>query len=312
MLTSLYSLVKDPIRIEGFGYREQFTLFPQERKEVLLRLRDPFPRFDEESLYKFKFSSQSGFIPKLVNNDPDTRFLGSFIKISLDPLLIGCSALDNKYYDLAIRSFKEAIAINKNNVYAHYFLGMVYEKEEILDRAVVEFDEVEKLLSRGSGVNVYEAEKLPSATGEKICDEEASKRYTVCFYAVKDEPSYLVYGPTKRFPRGEYKVSFKMKVSEREDVPIARIDVYSSRAGEIVGKAIKGTDFESANVYQDFQLTFYNHVSLDELEFRVKPIGKVSLCVDKISLSPTYIKLAEVQSRITDLLKRLHPEARIK
>jgi len=249
MLTSLYSLVKDPVRIEGSGYSEQFTLLPQERKEVLLRLRNPFPWFDEESLYKFKFSSKSGFIPKLVNNDPDTRFLGSFVKISVDPLLIGCSALDNKYYDLAIRSFKEAIAINKDNVYAHYFLGMVYEKKEILDRATVEFAEVEKLLSRGLGVNVYEAEKLPSATGEKIYDEEASKGYAVCFYAVRDGPGYLVYGPTKRFPRGEYKVSFRMKAGEREDVPIARIDVYSSGAGEIISKVIKGTDFESANVY---------------------------------------------------------------
>jgi hypothetical protein len=180
-------------------------LFPQERKEVLLRLRNPFPWFEEESLYKFKFSSKSGFIPQLVNNGPDTRFLGSFVKISVDPLFIGCSALDNEYYELGIRSFKEAIAINKDNVYAHYFLGMVYEKKDILDRATVEFVEVEKLLSREPGVNIYEAEKLPSETGEKISDEEASNRYAVCFYAVRDGPGYLVYGPTKRFPRGEIK-----------------------------------------------------------------------------------------------------------
>lgn len=311
MLTSLYSVVKDPIRIEGSGYSEQFTLFPEERKEVLLRLRNPFPWFDEESLYKFKFSSKLGFIPKLVNNDPDTRFLGCFVKISVDPLLIGCSAFDNKYYDLAIRSFKEAIAIEKNNVYAHYFLAMVYEEKDILDRATVEFAEVEKLLSRGLGAHVYEAEKLPSATGEKICDEEASKDYAVYFYAERDGPGYLVHGPTKRFPRGEYKVSFKMKAGEREDLAIARIDVYGSGAGEIVSKVIKGTDFESANVYQDFQLTFYNHVSLDELEFRVKTMGKVPVCVDKISLSPTYIRLAEVRSRIADLLREINPEARI-
>jgi hypothetical protein len=103
-----------------------------------------------------------------------------------------------------------------------------------------------------------------------------------------------------------------MKAGKRKDLPIARIDVYSSGAGKIVSEMIKGTDFESANVYENFQLTFYNRLSLDELEFRVKPIGEVSPCLDKISLSPTYINLTRVRSRITDLLKKFHPETRVK
>ena len=46
---------------------------------------------------------------------------------------------DNGRYDAAIAEFKKAIAINPNDAYAHYNLGVAYRANEMYDAAIAEY-----------------------------------------------------------------------------------------------------------------------------------------------------------------------------
>ena len=54
----------------------------------------------------------------------------------------GMAFFTAEYYDLAVLYFQKIIQVNPDNEIAHFFLGNVYQKQDLLDRAEKEFNKV--------------------------------------------------------------------------------------------------------------------------------------------------------------------------
>jgi hypothetical protein len=129
----------------------------------------------------------------------------------------------------------------------------------------------------------FEAEQLRRLTGEVVADPLASGGNAA--YASRDmEKNALVYGPYEFFPPGEYEVRFRMKASSTAaDAQVAAIDVYGAASEVLSMQTLMTDDFEEAERYQEFHLSFSNPAS-QALEFRVHFFPTGDLWVDKISV----------------------------
>lgn len=134
-----------------------------------------------------------------------------------------------------------------------------------------------------SGV-LYEAERLPRRIGKRVPDHQASGGEAVLATSA-DEEDHLVFGPHRTFPRGKYKASFRLKVgNKRHSEEVAKIDVTTDQGQTVLSqKLIRGSDFASLDLYQDFTLSFTSEKS-QRLEFRVYFYKGANLWADHVYL----------------------------
>jgi hypothetical protein len=132
---------------------------------------------------------------------------------------------------------------------------------------------------------LYEGEKLPRRIGKRMPDSQASGGEAVFADASIDEEDYLVFGPYRTFPSGKYKAFFKLKIEDNKySREVARIDITTNKGRTVLSqKLIRGSDFDSSNLYQDIALPFASEES-QRLEFRIYFYKKVNLWADCIYL----------------------------
>ncbi len=140
-------------------------------------------------------------------------------------------------------------------------------------------------------VRVYECEELPHGTGSRKSDKSASDGGVIRYSYGDDAPGALVFGPYERYPGGQYRVTYRLKIDNNlDDEAIMRLDVVShSPGGEIKIRAereLKSSDFLAKDSYQDFTLNFVNDSYQDRLEFRIQAWGKVDIEADTIAVEP--------------------------
>ena len=140
-------------------------------------------------------------------------------------------------------------------------------------------------------VRLYECEELPRTTGSKLSREYVSSGGIVGYRHGKDPPGTLVFGPYERYLAGEYRVVFRLRVSDNSvDKPILKLDVFShspDRGTEVkIARELKASDFSLRDNYQDFSLDFTSNGYQEELEFRVEVWGGVDIEADTITVYP--------------------------
>ncbi|MEA3369402.1 MAG: hypothetical protein U9Q24_03505, partial [Candidatus Ratteibacteria bacterium] len=129
----------------------------------------------------------------------------------------------------------------------------------------------------------------------RLIDDPAAEDGQALFASVEtDQPGHLLFGRQQVFPRGEYKLIFRLKTDDNTiSEPIAILDVCANNGHDIISRQeIKGTDFKKAGKYQDFVIKFNpSGISIrDEAgqvpeepffpEFRIEFLNKANLWVN--------------------------------
>lgn len=132
----------------------------------------------------------------------------------------------------------------------------------------------------------YEAEYLYHI-GKEIYDENANGKSAIFVNPDWDPPIDIVFGPYRRYPPGEYKIGFRLKIPEITNNPVCTIKATWAQSEKILAeKTLKGTDFSSKDTYE------YHYINIKltnpaVLEFKVRFKGQVPVYVDCVTIEPT-------------------------
>lgn len=123
---------------------------------------------------------------------------------------------------------------------------------------------------------------LAHATGRKETDG------WLCQTGVDNPQSHMIFGPySKEIARGRNIAEFRMKTDNTtaEDIPVVDIDVRNAQTGqELAKRTITRRQFNSAGVYQNFELSFEFNADNQPVEFRVYWYGGAYAKVDWIKV----------------------------
>jgi len=141
------------------------------------------------------------------------------------------------------------------------------------------------LLQPLTGV-VKEAEWLHHRTGRTVRDVLASNAEAVFAKAGKDRNGCIISGRQQVFPKGSYKVTFRLKVGNTPmDAEVAHLVVLGYTAlgkrREIVRKNVYGRDFTKSGEYQDVTLSYTLKKTM-RTEFLVYYTGVADLWCDYV------------------------------
>jgi len=149
-------------------------------------------------------------------------------------------------------------------------------------------DKVEITSATTNTLPEYEAENLPSLTGNVIVDSAASGNMAIETSASLSQAGTVQFGPyeaTNLINNKTYKAVFRIKTNDITNQNfIWSLDVYAGSVNFKKTLEIRGTDFDVNNQYQDFIIIFNKPIDANDLEYRVMSYGKAKLTTDKISI----------------------------
>lgn len=130
---------------------------------------------------------------------------------------------------------------------------------------------------------IFEAEFFPGQVGKTVKDRNAYCRLA----RQSSDRGMMLFGPYKKFPKGNYIVRFRLKVNNNTlNEEIAVLDVNDfERNKQLNILSLKAIDFSKPYIYQDFEMCL-NLEYEDNLEFRVFSCGNVILWVDNVVIIP--------------------------
>ncbi len=162
------------------------------------------------------------------------------------------------------------------------FRTFFYKRKDIwIEKVVTSF------LDQKEPAQYYEAEHLLGDTGIIKEDKLASNNRCILGVANQHRPGYLIYGPYRKYPSGQYRALFRIKVDSSGVVDrkkeISSIEIASDSGNKVLaGYSLSIGDFKGSDysmVPLDFKLN-----RMDELDFRVKFDGIVDICVDRVEV----------------------------
>ena len=131
----------------------------------------------------------------------------------------------------------------------------------------------------------YEAEEL-YYRGLLSEDSDASAERAIMFSPGLTRHQEVLYGPYRRFSKGIYQISFRLKTDELSDFSLAKLEVTANFGrNKLAEREIKGSDFKEKGIYQYFSFPF-GLKKEQILEFRIVYYHKGKLWVDMIEIKP--------------------------
>jgi tetratricopeptide (TPR) repeat protein len=254
----------------------------------------------ESTVVTFKPSRSFPFIRYIYNISMSCGRGGSFVRILTEPKAIASALLESGDWERAITALK-----GPTDQEAYALLGLAYYRGGRWNEALESFRKglspspiplprgerievrggeweksfegltnIDSAFLRDSLTVNYNAEKLYNITGKKIGP-------IAYFNPEVDIAGVLLYGPYKRFPEGDFKAVFRIRVLGTGQDPAARIDIFDGDT-ILAEKIIKDTGGRA----EDFSLDFYNEYPDSPLEFRVEALGGAELWVEGIKVFP--------------------------
>ena len=133
-------------------------------------------------------------------------------------------------------------------------------------------------------LNIIETDKL-FHIGRIEEDPNASEGMSLHALASKDPSEHLISGPYRKYPKGNYTVSFRLKLDSPTNKDIVTLSVSShSRTKTLSAKTLNGKDFSKTGIYQNFSLDF-NLEESTVIEFLVKFHRACDIWVDNITIT---------------------------
>ncbi len=114
-------------------------------------------------------------------------------------------------------------------------------------------------------------------------EEKSASKGAAVFADCRTAPAdYLISGPYRRYPAGEYEAVFRLKVGKRIPQPVASIAVTKGYSRRIIAeRTISGLDFSNSGTYEEFRLPF-TITKPEVLEFLVGFKKNTDIWIDSI------------------------------
>ncbi len=131
----------------------------------------------------------------------------------------------------------------------------------------------------------HEAEHLYSRTGGVVEDPEASGGLARFADSSIDGEDFLLFGPYRLFPPGEYSVIFRLAgEADDPDGLFARLEIAGGEGSKIIAaRDLKGGDLKGGG-YADYALPF-SIEELEVIEFRIKWTGNGGIRADYVYMT---------------------------
>lgn len=134
----------------------------------------------------------------------------------------------------------------------------------------------------------YESEKLPGSIGHDISDV-AGFALGARSVTAADGAGFVQFGPyeNKLTPNRMYVAKFRLKTSDNsQGGTYATVDVVNTNgSGNRVFKYVRGVDFTTNNVYQDFEVKFLA-TGDGVMEYRIKYEARGDITADRVYITP--------------------------
>lgn len=142
---------------------------------------------------------------------------------------------------------------------------------------------------------LYQAESLVKIFGKPVEDKDAANGWALFGDPArkKNPEEILNAGPYTTFPGGNYKATFRVKVSDNTaEEPVLTLDVAGDSGKKVVAtREIRGTDFEKIGEYQDITIEYYLTPGEPwQIEFRTYITGDAAVWVDDV-----YVRFADTK-----------------
>jgi uncharacterized membrane protein len=119
----------------------------------------------------------------------------------------------------------------------------------------------------------------------KIVDDPTSKSGEVLYHDATSGQGTFWYGPYDALPSGTYNVTFSLKVSSLINEHVVTLDV-RTQGRTLASEDINGSDFHTANSWQNFTLQFELNKTVVDIEFRGTNVSNAT------NISLDYIQVA--------------------
>jgi len=131
-------------------------------------------------------------------------------------------------------------------------------------------------------IGIWEAENIASTGGSIVSDSSASGGS-----AWTTNGNYQLFGPYTNLPRGNYRLSVRVKVADASYTGNAvRINVYIPSVGSAQDRYIKGIDFSANDTWEMFSIPFkITGITANNVEFYVFGLNSQSISVDYLSVT---------------------------
>jgi hypothetical protein len=131
-------------------------------------------------------------------------------------------------------------------------------------------------------IGIWEAESIASTGGSIVSDSSASggSVWTT-------NGNYQLFGPYTNLPRGNYRLSVRVKVADASYTGNAvRINAYIPSVGSAQDRYIKGIDFSANDTWEMFSIPFkITGITANNVEFYVFGLNSQSISVDYLSVT---------------------------
>ena len=129
----------------------------------------------------------------------------------------------------------------------------------------------------------FEAEDM-FHTGREFSDRDASGGISIYGNPSIDSPDRMVFGGKRRYPKGSYIASFRIKTNKRSDKTVARLKALASGSGIVMAeKEVDAAMFDETGKYMEAELPFSLN-KMQILDFQVDFTGETGLWVDRINI----------------------------
>jgi len=133
----------------------------------------------------------------------------------------------------------------------------------------------------------YRAAEFSHFVGREVTDPQTKSGRAWLVDPQLDPPQKAIYGPFDIFEAGQYRVTFRLKLTEavQTEQDIARLQVAATtNYDELLTQPLRLEHFSKANVYHDFVLTVTNP-RRQALSFEVYYLGIAPLLIDKVTVA---------------------------
>ena len=132
----------------------------------------------------------------------------------------------------------------------------------------------------------YEVNQLHHLVGRSVADSTAKGEQAWLVDPQSDPPQKAVYGPFDIYDRGQYHVTFRLKLPRAAAAgqSLARLRVRDATDTDLFTQSVRADHFSASNLYHDFVLVV-NNPRRQALSFEVDYLGVAAIAIDDVTIT---------------------------
>ena len=177
--------------------------------------------------------------------------------------------------------------------------------------------DIQRQLATAAGPSVWSQPAYAASPGVGTNEPAPDSRYGRVRRGASDVPGKLAAFRDLPFRRGEYDVTFQLRLRDQTAGPVATVEVSQANGERLAARRIRADDFSALNEWHAFTLRFAVEADLiEDVAFRIATLGRGGIDVDTVDLATDYgIELIDLIPYLQDFNTWVssfdaHPNAR--